>query len=151
MTVVTNAEAVITAGDALAQVCEVLGPSCNEHDRREIAGRIAVWRRVCADLEERARVFEGATAKMAYPEGTFLVGTVTLNRDEAPAGQPPEAHPMHQDCIPCIARAHQHDGEEATLALLILLKTVLVQQVWEDLCFEHARKLGLTAVPPEPA
>jgi hypothetical protein len=54
-----------------------------------------------------------------------------------------ESVPFHSECIGCLSRARQVDGETAMLILLSMLTydDVPLEDLVRDLCFEHRRRV----------
>jgi hypothetical protein len=54
----------------------------------------------------------------------------------------PETKPIHRDCICCLAKAHNDDGETALVILMtMLLHNDTPESVERDLCFMHRRRV----------
>lgn len=56
-----------------------------------------------------------------------------------------EVSAVHYDCVVCRARTSEETPETATLVLLVILHDDLtLEDVYQDLCFFHRRKVDST-------
>jgi hypothetical protein len=61
----------------------------------------------------------------------------------------PEAEPLHFDCVACQSRSYERqDNELATMTILRMLSTGFnIDEIVDDLCFEHRSRLQLHVKP----